>query len=144
MRGRGFALALASHTTQRPRLDLQSIKGDRLAAIDAAAEVGVMHARQRLADGAQVDHFAIGLSQVDVAIRIALGRVIAVLLQQLMGPLDTAGAALVPCDLTVEFVLAQLQQLLQQRTLTGAQERLHIDSRKKLRRHRCAVCRRPL
>jgi hypothetical protein len=113
-----LALALAVHAATRPWLKLHAIEGDGLAAIDAAPEVGIVHSRQRVADRTQFFDLAVGASQLDLAVGVALRRVVSVLLQDLARTLGASAASLVRNHPAIELLLAQLQQLLQQRALT--------------------------
>ena len=84
-----------------------------------------MKPRQGIADSAQLGNFAVIAGQVDFAVGVALRRVVTILQQDLAGMLATAGAALVVGQPAVEFLLAQLQQLLQQAALARAQSMQH-------------------
>jgi len=116
-----FAPGLAVHATTRPGLELHALERDGLAAIDATPEIGIVHTRQRVTDSAQLRQFTVGASEFDLTVGVALRRVVAVLLQQLPRMLGASGAGLVCGHPAVEFLLAQLQQLLQQRALAGTQ-----------------------
>jgi hypothetical protein len=117
----------AADATDRPGFEFQALERDRLAAIRAQAKAGVVHARQRLADGAQLFDVSIGTGEVDLAVGIALRRIVAVLLQDLAGRLAAAAPGLVLRHTAIEFMLAHLQQLLQQRTLARAQKVGHFE-----------------
>jgi len=116
-----FPLGLAVHAATRPGLELHALERDGLAAIDATPEVGIVHTRKRVTDSAQLLQFTVGASEFDLTVGVALRRVVSVLLQQLARMLGATGAGLVCGHSTVEFLLAQLQQLLQQCALAGTQ-----------------------
>ena len=98
----------AADAARSPRFELEAVERNCRAAVDALSEVGVVDAGQRGADDAQFLDVPVGLRERDLAIGVALRRVVAILLQQLARLFTAAGTGRVQRDAAVQLVKTHL------------------------------------
>jgi hypothetical protein len=116
-----FAGRFAGHAAQGPGFDLQPVERDLGGAVGAHAEVVVLQAAQRVADGAEFLRLDVGQRHIHLALALALRGIVAVLQQHVAGMLGPRLALRVFGQSLVQLMLALHQGGFEQGLLAGGE-----------------------
>ena len=105
-----LARRFAARATPGVRFELQTVERNRRAAVVAQPEVWIVDAAACAADQPELDHLQVVQRQIDLAISVALRRVVSVLQQHLARMFGARLAALLRRQPAVEFLLTQEQR----------------------------------